>query len=247
MNAYIITLVPILFLAKVFFLTLDIKNIFIDILTYGLSIYILVLFPICLIKVKISFSLRLFNYSFYIFIIYSLVLCIVYDFIYVFFNRTVVSILFNYILGFTLITIYHRYSFKSFKSLKYLYFYSFILTMSFFIFCLIKTPFHSVFIKFGNSNDIVSYQTLSGFAFRIYVPIIFLYLLLNRKRLLCNYCLLAFVIISIFFIKFSVLTGSKKEPFLFILIFISVLFLTKKYKTIYFFYRNYNSNTTIII
>ena len=83
--------------------------------------------------------------------------------------------------------------------------------MSFYLFCLIKTPFHSVFIKFGNSNDIVSYQTLSGFAFRIYVPIIFLYLLLNRKRLLCNYCLLAFVIISIFFIKFSVLTGSKKN------------------------------------
>ena len=115
------------FFSKGFFSHTRYKNIFIDILTYGLSIYILVLFPICLIKGKISFSLRLFNYSFYIFIIYSLVLCIVYDFIYVSFNRTVVSILFNYILGFTLITIYHRYSFKSFKSLKYfifLFFYS---------------------------------------------------------------------------------------------------------------------------
>ena len=232
MNAYIITLVSILYLVKAFCLSQGITNIFINSITYGLSIYVSFLFIYHSTKGTISIGNRIFNYVFYIFIIYSLILCIAYDFTHGFFNRTIVSILFNYVLGFTSIILLYRYAVIKPKCLKFLYLFSSIITISFFTFCLINSPIHSVFIKFSFSNDLISYQTLSGFTFRIYVCNIFMYLLLSRYNQSCKYCLLSFVIISLLCIQFSVFAGSKKEPFLFLLNFILVLIFTKNYRTI---------------
>jgi hypothetical protein len=231
-NAFIVTFVPIIYLVKVVLLSQEISSLLIDTTTYILSFYVCILFFFIIFRSENYILDQLFYLTFFIFLINSLILCTIYEFTYGFFNRTMLSIVFNYVLGFTCIRLIYHFSQRTHKKFKFFYHFFCIISIVLFITYFSTSPFHNVFLKFAFSSDLISYQTLSGFSFRIYACIVFMFILLSRYNQLCKYCLLSFVVISLLCTLFSLFAGSKKEPFLFILSFIGVLYYTRSYKTI---------------